>query len=147
MRLVGDQCSLRPFRREDEPSVASLANNRAIARNLGDEFPHPYTLEDAREWISARLADPEPATHLAIEVGGDAVGGIGLGTHGHQPARVAEVGYWLGEPYWGRGIASEALRLFRDYAFARFELHRLFACVVGWNRASARVLEKTGFRL
>jgi ribosomal-protein-alanine N-acetyltransferase len=139
-------CTLRPWRVGDEPSLVRYANNRNVSRNLKDRFPFPYTAADADTWIG-HVATQTPATAFAIVVDGAAVGGIGieLGTDVHR--RSAEIGYWLGEPFWGRGIATEALRALTDYAFATFDICRLEAGVFDWNPASARVLEKAGYTL
>jgi RimJ/RimL family protein N-acetyltransferase len=139
-------CTLRPWRVGDEPSLVRYADNRNVSRNLKDRFPFPYTAADADTWIG-HVATQTPATAFAIVVDGAAVGGIGieLGTDVHR--RSAEIGYWLGEPFWGRGIATEALRALTDYAFATFDICRLEARVFDWNPASARVLEKAGYTL
>ena len=139
-------CTLRSWRVGDEPSLVRYANNRNVSRNLKDRFPFPYTAADADAWIG-HVATQTPATAFAIVVDGAAVGGIGieLGTDVHR--RSAEIGYWLGEPFWGRGIATEALRALTDYAFATFDICRLEAGVFDWNPASARVLEKAGYTL
>ena len=84
-------------------------------------------------------------THFAIAVDGKAVGGIGFHPGKDVGRRTAEIGYWLGEPYWGRGIVSEALRAVTEHAFAKHDLVRLQAHVFEWNTASARVLEKAGY--
>ncbi len=144
MRIELSQAVLRPWRQDDAASLVQQANNRRVAHNLRDAFPHPYTAEDATNWVAiANVA--EPLRHFAIAVDGAAVGGIGLVIKDDVHRRSAEVGYWLGEAYWGRGIATEALRAISDYAFATFDLIRLFAGVFDWNPASARVLEKAGF--
>ncbi|MBM3926336.1 MAG: GNAT family N-acetyltransferase [SAR202 cluster bacterium] len=138
---------LRPWQRGDEPSLVKYGNNRKIWINLRDSFPHPYTMRDAREWVGlARLQKP-PVTQLAIATNNEAIGGIGMFLQSDVHRRTAEVGYWLGEPFWGQGIASRALTAFVDYAFANFDLVRVFAGVFDWNPASGRVLEKCGFTL
>jgi RimJ/RimL family protein N-acetyltransferase len=115
-----------------------------IWRNLRDAFPHPYTLANAQHWI--RSANPAtPVTNFAIVVDGNAVGGIGLVLKDDVFRRSAEIGYWLGEEYWGRGIVTEAVRAVTDYAFTTFGLCRVYAGVFEWNRASMRVLEKAGY--
>jgi len=115
-----------------------------IWRNLRDAFPHPYTLANAEHWI--RSANPAtPVTNFAIVVDGTAVGGIGLVLKDDVFRRSAEIGYWLGEEYWGRGIVTEAVRAVTDYAFATFDLCRVYAGVFEWNSASMRVLEKAGY--
>lgn len=145
MRLVGARCSLRTLRPEDAPSLAAFGDNRNIWINVTDRFPHPYTLEDARIFIGRRLETPEPAVTLAIAVEDLAVGVIEVRAGTDVRRRTAEAGYWLAEPYWGRGIMTEALTLITAYAFERFEFDRIEARVFAWNPASARVLEKAGY--
>jgi RimJ/RimL family protein N-acetyltransferase len=135
---------LRPWQRGDEPSLVRHANNRKVWINLRDRFPHPYTAEDAQQWI-ARCADEDPAHNLAIIVDASAVGGIGVQLGDDVYRLSGEVGYWLGEPFWGRGLVTAALRRFTQYVFERFELVRLHATVFDYNPASARVLEKAGY--
>jgi RimJ/RimL family protein N-acetyltransferase len=148
LRIDAGLCILRPFEEADAPSLAAHANNRRVWRNLTDRFPHPYTLEDARAWVQrARQAQGEQGTHLAIAVEGRAVGGIGMKRLEDVHRRTAEMGYWLGEAFWGRGIGSAAARAFADAAFAAPDLARLEASVFEWNAASCRVLEKAGFVL
>ena len=137
---------LRPWREGDEPALAKYANNRNIWINLKDVFPHPYTMEDAVAWVQSQK-DRDLPTNLAIADADEAIGAIGLRLQGDVYRRTAEVGYWLGEPFWGQGIATHALRAMTEYAFATFDLVRLYALVKEWNPASARVLEKCGFTL
>ena len=145
MLLQGKLCAVRPWRVEDAQSLASEANNRKIWRNVRDAFPHPYTLDDARAWLEASAAAGEASTNFAIEVGGRAVGGIGYRPLDDVHRRSADFGYWLGESFWGRRIATEAARMFAEYIFESTNLVRLEARVYAWNPASARVLEKAGF--
>ena len=145
MELVGRKCVLRPLRAEDAASLAAHANNRNIWINVTDYFPHPYSLEDARNFIAIRLARENPVETFAITVGAEPVGIIGTRAGVDVHRRTAEAGYWLAEPYWGRGIVTEALALVTQYAFQHFELDRIEAHVFGWNPASARVLEKVGY--
>ena len=140
------RCTLRRWRVGDEASLARHANNRNVSRNLRDIFPYPYTAADATAWIE-RVKDESPTLNFAIDVDGSAVGGISIRLGEDVYRRSAEIGYWLGEPFWGRGIASEALRAVTDHAFATFDVIRLEAGVFGWNPASARVLEKAGYTL
>jgi RimJ/RimL family protein N-acetyltransferase len=140
------RCTLRPWRRGDEASLVRHANNRNVSRNLRDRFPFPYTAADADAWLSSTLEQKPPA-NLAIEIDGAAAGGIGLQLHDDERRRTAEIGYWLAEPFWGQGIATEALRAMTAYAFEQFDLVRLEAGVFSWNPASARVLEKCGYVL
>lgn len=144
MKIKLDPVLLREWLPGDEASLALHANNRNIWINLRDRFPHPYTRADARRWI--RLASViTPQTQFAMVVDGAAVGGIGFDIRRDVFRRSAEIGYWLGEPFWGRGITTEAVRAVTEYAFKNFDLCRIEAGVFEWNLASMRVLEKAGF--
>ena len=144
MELSLGHFSLRDWRRGDEQSLVRHANNRKIWRNLRDLFPHPYTMADAEGWI-ARASAETPCANFAIVVDGAAVGGIGLVLKDDVFRRSAEIGYWLGEEFWGRGIVSEAVRAVTEYAFSNFDICRIYAGVFEWNPASMRVLEKAGY--
>lgn len=140
-------CRLRPFRMEDAEALVRHANNPKIAARLRDRFPNPYTIKDAQRFLTAVTKHDENALEfvLAIEVDAEAVGGIGI-IRGTDVERVsAELGYWLSEAYWGRGIVTSAIRKFAPWAMERFELSRLHADTFHDNPASARVLEKAGF--
>ena len=141
-----ERCELRPWEARDKASLVLHANNRRVAERLTDRFPHPYTSADADAWLSL-TADRNPPTNLAIVVAGEAVGGVGIEVRSDVHRKSAEIGYWLGEPYWGRGIATEALRAMTAYALTEFDLCRLSAGVFEGNAASARVLEKAGYVL
>src|SRR2546423_8432345 len=144
MELKLARCTLRPWRVGDETSLVRNANNRRVWHNLS-RLPHPYTRQDADAWI-ARASTHVPVVDFAIVVDGDAVGGIGVELGRDVFLRSAEVGYWLGEPYWGRGIATEALRAVTEYAFATFDLCRLQAGGFGGDPAPMRVLEEAGLK-
>ena len=146
MRLELPRCQVRSPRPSDAPSLARYANNRAIWLNLRDAFPHPYTREDAERFIATAL-DQDPEQRFVIEVDGEVVGCIGLGLHPDVERVSAEIGYWIAEPFWNRGIATDALRGLTAYAFARLPLTRIFAVPFEWNTASCRVLEKAGYTL
>ena len=127
-------------------SLARYANNRLIWINLRDAFPHPYTKRDARDFIhEAQRRTPE--TMFAIAVNDDAVGGIGFVLHPDVERVSAEIGYWLGEPFWGRGLTTEALVAVTAYAIRTHGLTRVYAVPFAWNTASCRVLEKAGYVL
>jgi RimJ/RimL family protein N-acetyltransferase len=146
MQIILSRCCLRPFRDGDQASIVRNANNRKIWINLRDRFPHPYTSADADAWVR-QVAGQDPPTQCAIEVGGEAVGGIGITLQDDVHRRSAEIGYWLGEPFWGRSIMSEAVPAFTAYAFATFDLCRIYATVFEWNPSSGRILEKAGYKL
>ena len=146
MELRTDRCTLRPFRPADAASLARHADSRQVWLNLRDLFPHPYTVADAEAYI-ARVGGQSPVTSFAIDVGGEAVGGISLRLGSDIERRSAEVGYWLGEEHWGRGIVSAAVAAVTAYAFRDLDLLRVFAVPFARNPASARVLERAGYRL
>jgi len=135
---------IREWSPEDKTDLLRYADNRSIWRNLTHAFPSPYTAADADAWFR-RLADTPEPTHWAIEVDGEAAGGIGVSLNEGVFAKSAEFGYWLGEPFWGRGITTEASKAVIPYVMDRFDLCRLEAGVFAWNPASMRVLEKCGF--
>lgn len=143
--IRGDRITLRAYRPGDVDALVQYADNRKVWRNLEDTFPSPYTRANAEEWV-AFAASRAPLT-AAIEYNGEAVGGIGYERLSGVFRCTAKIGYWLGEPFWGRGIATEALRLATAYAFEQDDLIRLQAWVYEWNPASARVLEKAGYIL
>jgi RimJ/RimL family protein N-acetyltransferase len=135
---------VRDWRDADRESLVRHANNRKVWRNLKDRFPHPYTDADARRWL--RLAQTDPgATGWAIEVDGEAAGGIGLVPLADVHARCAHIGYWLGEARWGRGIMTAVVRSVSEQALSDGSFLRLEAPVFAWNPASMRVLEKCGY--
>ncbi|KAB7733010.1 GNAT family N-acetyltransferase [Rudanella paleaurantiibacter] len=138
-------CHLRPWREGDEESLARQASNRRIWNNVRDFFPYPYTIRDANAWVRSNKSYSQP-NNFAIEVGGEAVGNVGFTVKDDIYRYNAEIGYWLGEPYWGRGIISEVLPVMIGYIFDRFQVNRLFACVLEGNTPSMRVLEKAHFR-
>jgi RimJ/RimL family protein N-acetyltransferase len=144
MELALSKSVIRTWRPDDVESLARNANNIKVWRNLRDAFPHPYTEAHASEWIRT-AASAVPETSFAIAVDGPAVGGIGFVLQNDIFRCSIEIGYWLGEPYWGRGITTEAVKAMTEYAFERFDVRRVYAGVFDWNRASARVLEKSGY--
>ncbi|HLA70586.1 MAG TPA: GNAT family protein [Steroidobacteraceae bacterium] len=142
--LDGGNCIVRDWALADKPSLLRLADNRNVWRNLTHRFPHPYTDADAESWL-ALLAAKSRRTNWAIEVDGLAVGGIGMDPGEGVYAKTARFGYWLGEPYWQRGIMTAAVRATAEFIFANSEIVRLEAPVFEWNPPSMRVLEKCGF--
>ena len=147
MELDLGRCRIRNWRREDAPALAHHADNRRIWRNVRDHFPHPYTPADADLWIERVLGGDKPETQFAIEVDGEAAGGIGVFLQEDVARRSAEIGYWLGEAHWGRGIMTDAVRRFTAHAFEAYDLLRVYALVFEWNVGSCRVLEKAGYTL
>ena len=144
MYLQCGPAAVRSWRHGDEETIPFHANNRKVWLNLRDRFPHPYTRLDAEQWIQL-ITQITPETNFAIDVNGEAVGGIGLVLHDDVERCSAEVGYWLGEQFWGRGIATAALKNFTEYSLNEFNLTRVFAVPYARNAASIRVLEKVGY--
>ena len=144
MRLDCGPCVLRPWSEGDEGSLVRHADNHEVWRRLRDRFPHPYTRADAERWI-AFTRRQGPRTHFAIEVDGEAVGGIGLELGSDIERRSAEIGYWLGEAFWGRRITTAAVRTLTRYGFEALDLTRIFAVPFASSSASMRVLEKCGY--
>jgi RimJ/RimL family protein N-acetyltransferase len=137
---------LRPWTIEDLDSLVKFANNFNISRNLMDVFPHPYSIDDGNFFID-RATKNSPPTNLAIEVNGEAAGAIGLHPQNDVYRKNAELGYWLAEPYWGKGIITEAIVQMVDYGFKNWDISRIYARPFGYNIASQRALEKAGFVL
>jgi ribosomal-protein-alanine N-acetyltransferase len=146
MKLTLRSCDVRSWQASDLASLVTHANNRNVSINLRDRFPYPYTRRDGRDFIKlARGMRPECI--FAIAVDGVAVGGIGFVPQ-HDVDRVStEVGYWLGESFWGRGIMTEALIAVTRYAIEKHGFTRAYALPFAHNTASCRVLEKAGYVL
>ncbi len=139
------EVTLRPLSQDDAPRLAELANNAEVSRNMRDAFAHPYTLKDAQGFIE-RVSSADPTTVFGIEADGVYVGNIGVHPAQDVYRKSAEVGYFIGRPYWNRGIASKALHLIVQFGFEQLGMKRLYACAFSYNPASARVLEKCGFQ-
>lgn len=143
--LEGRICRLRPYRSGDAAAMCTVADDFMVARWMTRAFPHPYTRNDAEEWIAHASSDTR-GRFLAIEVDGVLTGGIGVEPFSGERSGGAAFGYWLGRTYWGRGIGTDAARTLADSAL-RSGLRRLEARIFAPNVASARVLEKCGFKL
>jgi [ribosomal protein S5]-alanine N-acetyltransferase len=144
MRASIGEYLIRDWSCDDAAAIAKYANNRHIATQLRDGFPHPYRRSDADAFL-ARAMKQDPPTMFAIATDAEAIGSIGLlpGQDVHRLS--AELGYWLAEPFWNRGIMTMAVIQIVDYAFAALQLNRVYAEPYATNPASARVLEKAGF--
>ena len=137
-------CVLRPWDVGDKSALVRNANNRKVWRNLTHLFPHPYTESDADRWFEI-ASRPGLSLHLAIEVAGSAVGGVGAIAGEGISCATAQFGYWLGEEYWGRGLATASARALVSHIEARRLFARLEATVFEWNAPSMRILGKLGF--
>ncbi len=146
MQLTLRTCVVRSWRTSDAEAISRYANNRKIWLNLRDAFPHPYAVKDARDYIRG-VRQRTPETTFAIAVDGEAIGSVGFVLHPDVERVSAEIGYWLGEPFWGRGIATDALTAVTSYAVETHRLTRMYAVPFAWNTASCRVLEKAGYVL
>lgn len=138
--------SIRPWAARDEDALCRYGSSRAIWLNMRDGFPHPFNPQAARDFLE-RAAAQAPTMFCALATPQEAIGGIGISPGSDVHRLTGELGYWLAEPYWGRGIMSEAVRAFCTYAFEQFHLVRIYAEPYAANPASARVLEKAGFQL
>jgi RimJ/RimL family protein N-acetyltransferase len=141
-----DSCIVRTWRAGDLPALVRHANDRAVWMQLRDRFPHPYLQSHGRTFLE-HVARQSPVRVWAIEVDGEAAGGIGIELFGDIERVSAEIGYWLGRAYWGRGIMTSAVRAVTAEVFRRFELTRIFALPFADNPGSIRVLERAGYVL
>lgn len=144
MRLQTDRCVVRSWKIDDAAGLAAGLNNRRVWLHLRDSVPHPYTVEDALAYLQRVI--PSQSEHaVCIEVDGAVAGGMSIRFGSDVHRRTAELGYWLAEPLWARGIMTAAVRTFVPACFETVELDRIFATASSNNPASARVLEKAGF--
>lgn len=137
---------IRPWEASDIDALAKYANNRNIWLNLRDGFPYPYTRENAQTFLES-VSRQNPVTFYAIATQEVAIGGIGITLNKDVHRLTAEMGYWLGEPYWGKGIMTETVTKLTDYVFEHFGLVRVYAEPYAYNESSCRVLEKAGYVL
>lgn len=135
---------LRPWDTRDIDVLPEIANDRRIWRNVRDMFPQPYERSHAESWVALCQGGAMPHS-FAIEFEGRAAGGIGLHPFEDVHRKSAELGYWLGTAYWGRGLATEAVQAITKHGFEDLGLERIQAGVYDWNEASSRVLVKAGF--
>ena len=144
--IKSDKFSIREWKWGDEESLVKHANNFNVSRNLRNHFPYPYSINDAKNWLTT-VTELKTPTNFAIAINSLAVGGIGVihGTAEHVNS--AEIGYWLGEEFWSQGIMTEAVKLFTEYVFNNNDnLCRIYAMIYESNPASMKVLQKSGFQ-
>lgn len=144
MRLTCGTCVVRSWEADDLASLVAHANNRRIWEHLRDQFPHPYTRRDGKAFLE-HVMRARPETTFAIDVAGQAVGAVGYVLRTDVERVSAEIGYWLGEAYWGRGLCAAAVAAVTHHAVAQHGLTRVYALPFAHNVASCRVLEKAGF--
>ena len=136
---------LRELHLSDISQLAKLANNKNIWDNLRNVFPYPYSEGDAESFIN-RVTEEKPRQNFGIEYNGILCGVIGLAIQKDIYRKSAEIGYWIGEPFWGKGIASKAIELMTIYGFSDLQLNRIFAGVFESNKASMKALEYNGYK-
>ena len=140
-------CKIRRWELSDARDLATALSNKKIQDNLRDGLPYPYTEQDGKEFISAMLAANENDTFaFAITVNGKVIGSIGAFRQGNIHRQTAELGYYIAEEYWGKGIMTEAVRQLCDYVFSNTDIIRIYAEPFAYNIGSCRVLEKAGFQ-
>ena len=137
---------LRQWKRSDASALAHIANNKKIWDNVRDKLPHPYSKKHAKNWL-ALVKKQEKVTTFCVEADGELVGSIGVNLKDDVYRKTAEIGYFIGEEYWGKGIATEAIGQMVHYVHKHFDVLRIYAEVFEYNKASMRALEKNGFYL
>lgn len=140
------EIALRPWTMDDLDELVRMANNKNIAQFMADVFPHPYSAENGKTFIEFANSKT-PATIFAITLNGKPVGSIGLHAQADILRKNYEIGYWLAEEHWGKGIIPLAIKQITEYGFANLDCIRIFARIFGTNKASQKVVEKTGFIL
>ncbi len=144
VRLAGDGFVLRPWRRDDLDDLLVHADDPSVVRGLSDRFPHPYTREDGERFLAGEVVDlGDPV--FAIEIDGRACGGIGATVGQADRRHSAQMGYWLGQAFWRRGVMTRVVALYGPWLMRELALYRLQATVLDSNPASARVLQKNGY--
>jgi RimJ/RimL family protein N-acetyltransferase len=138
--------NIRNWQISDAQALAAVANNRNVWNSIRNEFPSPYTVMDALAWIK-HANEEKPVANFAIEIGHVVAGNISCMWHKDVYAKTVELGYFIGENYWGKGIASAAVALMLEAIKKNKEIVRIEAKIFGGNGASARVLEKNNFVL
>ncbi|MBC7745159.1 MAG: GNAT family N-acetyltransferase [Flavobacterium sp.] len=137
--------TIRGFKKGDEASLQKYADNQKVSVNLRNSFPYPFTLEHAASWIEMNTKSYQKPTNMAITLNNEVIGSIGITLQTDIFKKSAELGYWLGEPFWNQGITTKAVREMIKYVFDNFKLVRIYAGVFEYNIASMKVLEKAGF--
>jgi [ribosomal protein S5]-alanine N-acetyltransferase len=147
MEIFFEGVILRPWTIKDASKLALIANNKKISDNLRDGFPYPYSSKDAKDWITIILSENNPARFFAITIDKELIGSIGLVSKSDIYRKNFEIGFFLSENQWGKGIATKAIKAVTSYAFNNFDIVRIYAEVFSDNTGSRRALEKAGFSL
>ena len=146
MQIDVGKYKVRSYKPSDKEALVKYANNYNVSKNLRDSFPFPYTEKNAKTWLYSVL-NQYPELNFAISNNSELIGGIGLMPQPDVYKYSAEIGYWLAEPFWGKGISTRALIAVTRYVFNNFDINRLFAGVFEGNIASQKVLEKASYKL
>lgn len=147
MEMLFEGIVLRPWELNDAWELALITDNKKIADNLRDGFPTPYSLTDAQEWLNLIMPENNPPRFFAITFENQVVGNIGIVTKTNIYRKNVEIGFFVSEKFWGKGIATKAIRASVSYAFETFDIVRIYAEVFSDNMASRRALEKAGLKL
>lgn len=140
-------CRIRKWELSDAINLAAALSNKKVQDNLRDGLPYPYTEQDGTDYISEMLSADENETFaFAITVNEKVVGSIGIFRQGNIHRQTAELGYYIAEEYWGKGIMTEAVKQICGYVFDKSDIIRIYAEPFAYNAASCRVLEKAGFQ-
>ena len=141
------KCRIRKWELSDAKDLAAALSNKKVQDNLRDGLPYPYTEQDGKEFISAMLSADESETFaFAITVDNMVIGSISIFRQGNIHRQTAELGYYIAEEYWGKGIMAEAVKQICEYVFGNSDIIRIYAEPFAYNIASCRVLEKAGFQ-
>lgn len=146
MEIIFEDIILRTWQMEDASDLAVIANNRKIADNLRDGFPHPYSFNDACSWLNLTIPVNDPPRFFGIWFRNRLTGSIGIVTKENIYRKNVEIGYFLAEQFWGQGIITKAILAATSYAFLTFDIIRVYAEPFADNAGSRRVLEKSGFK-
>ena len=145
MKISFGEFCIRSYQYSDQEALIRYANNHNVSKLLRDKFPFPYTKTDAETWL-IHACNQEIETNFVIANENELIGAIGINLQEDVNKFCAEIGYWLGEPYWGKGITTAALKKCTKFAFANFSLIRIYALVFEGNDASEKVLLKAGYK-
>lgn len=145
MKISFDDYCIRSYELSDLEALVKYANNIKVSQLLRDQFPYPYTRFDAEAWLM-EACNQYTETNFAIANNQELIGAIGINPQEDVNRFSAEIGYWLGEPFWGKGIVTDAVKTFTKYVFENFDLNRIFANVFEGNFASEKILMKTGYQ-
>ena len=146
MEICFEGIVLRPWSISDAAQLALIADNKKIAENLRDGFPFPYSVKDARDWLNIILPENYPPKFFAITIDKELAGSIGIVSKTDIYRKNFEIGYFLSEKFWGKGIATKAIKAATSYAFRDFDIVRIYAEPFSDNIGSRRALEKAGFK-